>query len=142
MKRRHAAPGLCFVASFLERNERVRRRLETTAASRPAKPTRFITAKAGIKPWDTMKRRHKPGSHRKQCKASLVASRSRARHTFVKHGPCSIAAANRELIHLLLGVALVADFHVNFRHRQACPGDPFASLTHVRKARRVFDCRR
>ena len=25
---------------------------------------------------------------------------------FVKHGPCSIVAANRELIHLLLGVAL------------------------------------
>jgi hypothetical protein len=61
---------------------------------------------------------------------------------FVKHGPCSIAVANRELIQLLLGVALVADFHVNFRHGQACPGHPFASLTHVRKARRVFDCRR
>jgi hypothetical protein len=28
---------------------------------------------------------------------------------FVKHGPCSIVTANRELIHLLLDVALVAD---------------------------------
>jgi hypothetical protein len=62
MKRRHAAPGLCFVASFPERNERVRRRLETTAASRLAKPACVIPAKAGIQPWDTMKRRHKSGS--------------------------------------------------------------------------------
>ena len=38
---------------------------------------------------------------------------------FVNRGPCSIVAANRVLIHLLLGVALVADFHVNFRHGRA-----------------------
>jgi hypothetical protein len=71
----------------------------------------FPRKKAGIQPRDTMKRRRKPGSRRKRRKdkpCSVVvfwmlafASMTHA----VKRGPYSIVAVNRELIHLLFGVA-------------------------------------
>jgi hypothetical protein len=43
----------------------------------------------------------------KPCSVVVFWMLAFASMTLVKHRPCSIVAANRELIHLLLGVALV-----------------------------------